>query len=275
HSLDVNQKEISFNKETRILLVEDNVTNQIVAKGILESIGLDMVDIANDGLEALQSLKKSLKTMPYKIILMDCMMPNMDGYEASTAIRNGKGGIENKDIPIIAMTANAMQGDRDKCILSGMNDYISKPIDSVQLENLLKKWIFNLDTDKSENKNHKGTVELSKLPLWDKNDVLKRLSNKETIVKKVVQAFLLDIDNTFEKLNESVKNNDVETSQREAHSIKGSSSNIGALRLSEFALKIEHFAQNKDMENIKKNLPEMKDIIKETKDILERYIKLS
>lgn len=119
--------EISWPDNTRLLLVEDNQVNQLVAQGILKGFNLQ-ADIAANGLEALDCLRRSVSDTPYTLVLMDCQMPEMDGYEASRAIRDGKAGEENKSIPILAMTANVMQGDRERCLDSGMDDYLSKPI---------------------------------------------------------------------------------------------------------------------------------------------------
>jgi PAS domain S-box-containing protein len=118
--------------DTRILLVEDNHINQIVVESLLENIGLSADFVAN-GIEAIESLKNATEHVPYTLILMDCQMPEMDGYEATRQIRQGNAGEENKMVHIIAMTANAMAGDREKCIESGMNDYITKPINSEQI----------------------------------------------------------------------------------------------------------------------------------------------
>jgi len=125
---DLNAEENFDFASKRILLVEDNQVNQMVAKGILKKIGCVSVDIAGNGIEALQSLQKSPEDAQYDIILMDCQMPEMDGYEATRQIRNGRGGERNKGISIVAMTANAMQGDKEKCLEAGMDDYLSKPI---------------------------------------------------------------------------------------------------------------------------------------------------
>lgn len=135
---DVKEEISVINTNLNILLVEDNITNQIVANGILETFDLE-ADIANNGLEALEMLGN--KEIFYDIILMDCQMPEMDGYETTLAIRCGTAGDKYKDITIIAMTANAMEGDKEKCFASGMDDYISKPIDAKILKNTLKKWI--------------------------------------------------------------------------------------------------------------------------------------
>ncbi|WP_087018477.1 response regulator [Thaumasiovibrio subtropicus] len=116
----------------RILLVEDNKINQLVTIGILEEQGYN-IDVANNGKEALQTLRNETHDAKYDVILMDCQMPEMDGYAATKAIRIGDGGKAYQGIRIIAMTANAMQGDREKCLDAGMNDYIAKPIDAKEL----------------------------------------------------------------------------------------------------------------------------------------------
>ena len=123
-----------------VLLVEDNEVNQQVACGYLKSLGVSRVDCAENGLDAIMLLKSSLSGAPYNLILMDCQMPEMDGYEASRLIRVGKAGEENKKLPIIAMTANVMKGDREKCLQAGMNDYISKPINHELLQSKLNAW---------------------------------------------------------------------------------------------------------------------------------------
>jgi len=122
-----------------ILLVEDNHVNQIVARGTLESLGLK-VDITNDGLDALDTLKNT-DNKTYTCILMDCLMPNMDGYTTTHEIRNGAAGEKYKTIPIIAMTANAMKGDKEKCLEVGMDDYLSKPIVNESLIEKLRKFL--------------------------------------------------------------------------------------------------------------------------------------
>ena len=126
-------------ENVRILLVDDNKVNQLVANGLLEEFDLE-ADVANNGAEALEALKNAGDN-PYDIVLMDCQMPVMDGYEASTKIKSGEVGEENVKIPIVAMTANAMEGDKEKCFAAGMDDYIAKPINPDILEKKLKKYL--------------------------------------------------------------------------------------------------------------------------------------
>ena len=120
----------------RVLVVEDNAINQKVAQGLLKKFGVQ-VDLAANGEEALNSLEN----LPFDLVLMDCQMPVMDGYEATQKIRHSESKVLNREIPIIAMTANSMQGDRDKCLAVGMDDFISKPINPNKVQEALKRWI--------------------------------------------------------------------------------------------------------------------------------------
>ena len=123
-------------RKARILLAEDNITNQQVALGILKKLGLRADAVAN-GMEVL----KALESLPYDLVLMDVQMPEMDGIEATRQIRNPQSPIANRKIPIIAMTAHAMQGDREHCIEAGMNDYVTKPVSPHALVEALDKWL--------------------------------------------------------------------------------------------------------------------------------------
>ena len=124
----------------RLLLVEDNIINQEVALSILEDLGYH-VEVAENGQVAIEMLVMAGDLQHYDAILMDCQMPVMDGYECTRQIRGGHHNIFNHAMPIIAMTANAMKGDRDKCLDAGMDDYLAKPIDILALEEKLIEWL--------------------------------------------------------------------------------------------------------------------------------------
>jgi len=133
----VNKECVSIKKGTaKILLVEDNMTNRFVAKSMLKKMGHE-ADPVLTGFDCINALREK----DYNMVFMDCQMPDMDGFETTIKIRNGDAGIQNKDIIIIAFTAHAMDGDREKCINSGMNDYIAKPIKMKELDALLKRWL--------------------------------------------------------------------------------------------------------------------------------------
>jgi signal transduction histidine kinase len=120
-----------------LLLAEDDPVNQAVIRAFLAKRGCT-VDVACNGREVLQALQEK----EYALILMDCMMPDMNGYEATAVIRGNSSEIKNRDIPIIALTANAMQSDREKCLLAGMDDYLAKPLELSELDLMLEKWLF-------------------------------------------------------------------------------------------------------------------------------------
>ncbi|MDD9941555.1 MAG: response regulator [Myxococcales bacterium] len=125
----------------RILVVEDNQINQKVAVGVLRKLGLEKVDVVANGYEALAALERAEGHAPFAVVLMDCQMPELDGYGASRKIRAGDAGATHQDVPIIAMTANAMKGDDRACYDAGMNDYITKPIDPSLLGQKLRRWL--------------------------------------------------------------------------------------------------------------------------------------
>ncbi|WP_017220868.1 ATP-binding protein [Moritella dasanensis] len=123
-------------ENVRILLAEDSLTNQLVAMGILKKLGY-FADVVANGKDAVHALEST----PYDLVFMDCQMPIMDGYEATTLIRNSQSTQINHQIPIIAMTANAMLGDREKCLAAGMDDYVTKPISPDTLSKALTTWL--------------------------------------------------------------------------------------------------------------------------------------
>ncbi|MFZ3147902.1 MAG: response regulator, partial [Methanothrix sp.] len=126
----------SFKRKLRILVAEDNPVNQKVAQALLRKMDLQS-DVVANGLEAV----KALQTTTYDLVLMDCQMPEMDGYEATRKIRQQGSKALNPGIPIIAMTALVMQGDREKCIQAGMNDFIAKPVLRRDLAKMLARWL--------------------------------------------------------------------------------------------------------------------------------------
>jgi CheY-like chemotaxis protein len=129
----------------RILLAEDNIINQKLAQSMLNKLGYK-ADVVADGLEAV----RALELIKYDLVLMDCQMPEMNGFEATAMIRDVNSKVLNHSVPIIAMTANAMKGDREECIEAGMDDYMSKPVKKIELAEALGKWLKSDDHEEAQ-----------------------------------------------------------------------------------------------------------------------------
>ena len=216
----------------RVLVAEDNIVNQQVALGILNRLGL-RADIAADGSEALRALER----IPYDLILMDVQMPVMDGTTTARHIRNPESAVLNHDVPIIATTAHAMHGDREKCLSAGMNDYISKPISRQILVGLLQKWLPGLEFYGQAQERETSKTEERRI--WDKAGLMDRLMGDEDLAKEIVEAFLEDIPTQFQVLRECLEREDVRNAERLVHTIKGVSANVGGEGLREAASQLE------------------------------------
>ena len=215
----------------RILLAEDNPVNQIVAREMLTSVGC-RVDVASDGKEVLEMLE----IFPYDAVFMDCQMPEMDGYEATRAIRQKEG--EDR-IPIIAMTANAMLGDRERCFEAGMDDYIAKPAKLEEVVNKLQRWLegrVQVQAAPSESERaSQGPLDLSRL---ESLAALQKMSGSDLIGELAAQ-FFSDTLRRLSAIREALEGENAEELERVAHSLKGSSGNLGAWRMQELCEELE------------------------------------
>ena len=238
----------SREKKSRILVVEDNYTNQLVAKKILEKLGNE-VDVARDGAQALEMLKKT----SYALVFMDIQMPIMDGITATHKIRDEKSEIIDHRIPIVAMTANSMRGDREKYISEGMDDYMSKPIEPEMVIHMLKKWIPGAEFSpkfSEEKTGKKSSFNLEKLR--------KRLIGDEKVIKEICRSFLKDVEIRLQALEKEMKEEDLEEVVCQVHAIKGASGNISADFLYEIALEMEKAGRRENLEKVKNMLPQLK-----------------
>lgn len=237
--------------DIRLLLVEDNVINQAVALGMLEAIGFTpmQVDIANNGLEALAALNATPIDHPYALILLDCQMPVMDGFETCQNIRSGAAGDKAIALPIIAMTANAMAGDRDKCLAAGMSDYLSKPVELETMVKTLAIWLSQSGaapvTDEHRQLAVSETETLAERLVWDRPAVLNRMRDDEELLGKIIALFLEEIPGTIELLRDAVHAGDGDQVKLQAHTIKGLAANLGGLVLQHSAAELEKMAAEK------------------------------
>ncbi|MDF2612387.1 MAG: two component signal transduction system hybrid histidine kinase/response regulator with [Clostridia bacterium] len=211
-----------------VLLVEDNKINQDITKEYLVHVGLD-VSIAENGLEAVEKVKNDT----FDLILMDIQMPLLDGYEAAKMIKSMP---TLKHLPIIAMTANAMAGDKEKALESGMDDYISKPFDPQILIEKMKFW---LNQDIMEKHQGGGAHSTLEIPSLNTLEALKRLSGDERLYLDVLEAFISESSSILKKIKEGIKSEDAELVLNETHKLKGLSGSIGADKVMELSRMIE------------------------------------
>ena len=265
---------------SRLLVVDDNQINQLVALGLLDEYNLS-VDCAANGREALQMLQTSLHDAPYTLVLMDCQMPEMDGFEATRRIRQGEAGERYRSVAIVAMTANAMQGDRERCIDAGMNDYLAKPIESLPLKNKLEQWlqptqknaaasaenVLVFDTDSAlalvEMDTLATSTEASTMAInpttqtgltddevWNQSDLLKRVANNDGIVSKLLTMYLADKNARINQLRAAYSASQYDDMASLAHTLKGVSANLSAVTLSQGCVELERALKGLDLENI-------------------------
>lgn len=263
----------SVSDSTRILLVEDNRINQAVIIGILNNFGLSC-DVANNGVEALQMLETSPRDLPYDILIMDCQMPEMDGYQTTKEIRKGNVGARYVEVPIIAMTANAMKGDKEKCLAVGMSDYTSKPVNAKTIYEKLVQWLpGNLvlkdgsHQDLETNVNHEESDSSDDL-IWDKEGFYSRIRNNEVIAQKLIDLFKEDMPKLVSQLDLAIDAKELDDIKSLAHKLKGSARNIGANRLGGLAEQIESNLTNiKDQGENKLDL----DLASELNKVLQEF----
>jgi PAS domain S-box-containing protein len=240
--------------KVRILLAEDNVTNQQVVLGVLAKLGFN-ADTAANGQEAIQALE----TVPYDIVFMDVQMPLMDGLEATRAIRSGKTGVPNPRIPIIAMTAHALKGDRELCLEAGMDDYISKPIAPQALAEALEKWV-----DKAQEQPPVGLAPNSEISaptgpaVFDRPALSARLMGDADLIKEIIAGFLKDMPKQIQSLKRHIDRRDAGSAGKQAHAIKGAAANAGGMALSAVAGKMEKAGKAGQWEEIAALMPELK-----------------
>jgi len=231
--------DISTLEGSYILLVEDNKTNQEIISGLLENSGIK-IDIANDGNEA---VKKYKQNKDYELILMDLQMPIMDGYQATKIIRD-----ENKEIPIIALTANAMKEDVEKTKQAGMNEHLNKPIDVEKLYATLLKYISKKSTKKErKTKEQKENISLPEFETIDKEKALKLVLNDEKIFLNILKGLYEYKDINLESLND-------DEFKRATHTIKGISASAGATNLHKIAKQLDETQDKTLLEQFYKEL---------------------
>jgi len=253
----------------RILIAEDNVVNQKVAVRMVQKLGM-RCDVVASGAEALNSLER----IPYDLVLMDCQMPEMDGYEATRQVR--KREPPGTHIPIVALTAHALEGDRERCLESGMDDYLSKPINLKALEHVLHRHL---------RPERVGKVPATPRPA-DESTAGRRISPEAVVdltrIRKVsegdrqfeieiITLFLGDVTQRLARMERAIETEDAQALRREAHTIKGSSANLGAMRLRELAVECEDHAKQGRIKEARDVYGRLRTEFEEVRRALESY----
>ena len=250
-------------RNARVLLAEDNPVNQRLTLRQLKKLGFHADAVAN-GREVLQALEQ----MPYDIILMDCQMPEMDGYETARAIRRSADAGSSSAPYIVALTANAMLGDRDKCLGSGMNDYLPKPLDLADLEGVLERALAKLQPIEPEISARSPCLDeaviagLRELREPDEPDSLKELAD----------LFIKDGWMRVTRLERAMADKDLPGAAATAHTLKGSANNLGARRLAGLCQSLENAAKSGDTPETANILLDLKGELQEVERALRAEI---
>ncbi len=253
----------SILKEKKILLVEDNEMNRLVATTLLENYGVNIAEV-HDGAEAV----RALKTGYYDLVLMDVQMPVLNGLDATRIIRQEV----NQFVPIIALTANAIKGEAEKCLKAGMNDYISKPFEEEELINAIARWLgeepesfTTLQPSAMENK--------PAIPLYDLKKLEQIAQNNQPFVLKMVTLFSRQAPADVREIEMAFEKQDYHTVRSVAHRMKPSIDNMGILSLHDLIREIELFNQTeKTTDQLENRIRELRDTITQVVDLLQKEV---
>ncbi len=271
----------------KVLVVEDNPVNQAVVKKMLEKAGLTPVT-TTDGIEALEAIERET----FDIVLMDCQMPRMDGYEATRSIRQRELQKGLMRIPIIAMTANAMAGDRERCLAVGMDDYLAKPVKPSVLQNKLRQWLpmeevvnagLETATDlpghtaTSESDDHAASARAAaQAPqtgsVLDRNVLEELYEIMDDDFISVLQSYVENAPQLMNAIETAVIHQQPEALVTPAHSLKSSSANVGAMELSGLARELEFKGRQGDAENLTTLYQNLFEIYARSTEALRRII---
>ena len=233
----------------RILLVEDNATNRCVALGMLRKLGLTSVDAVYDGAKAVEAVRN----VRYHLVLMDVQMPVMDGLEATCKIRSLPSG---KGLPIVAMTAYAMRGDRERCLEAGMDDYISKPITADALADTLRKWLSGEEL-RDNVPDAAPAVPCAQEMVFDRAAMISRLMGDEELACSVAEEFLEEFSPEIDALRNYLAQGDLESATRSAHSIKSGAASVCGARARAVAFEMEKAGRALDIEAMREKMEEL------------------
>lgn len=254
-------------KGIRVLVAEDNVVNQQVAVLMLQARGYQ-VDVVNNGKEALDALARAA----YDVVLMDCQMPEMDGFEATAQIRAREG--PRRHTPIIALTAHALRGEREKCIAAGMDDYLAKPLTPDALYSTLRRWLPTMRPHAPEAR----TPAVETPPAEEAEPILNlgvlenlrqlQAPGEPDLVPQLIDLYLADVPVRLDTLRQALAHGDGARLAQTAHTLKGSSANMGASRVARVCLELERCGKANDMLSAAEWLAHLEQEIERVRQVL-------
>ncbi len=270
------EKRAPIAPEARVLVVEDNPVNLRVAASLLGQLGLRNISTAGDGRQAVELVKAG----QFDLILMDVQMPGMDGLEATRQIRRYEEQTGRPRVPIVALTAHALPGDRERFLEAGMDDYLTKPIDPRELEQTLSRW---LSAPARASAGNGAGVEREAVaadpappggdggaeePPVEKEELLRRMGGDRGLVAEVVKVFLDTYPDLLAELSLAAAEREGERLWQTAHSLKGSLANLAARGASELAAEIERLARQGELDRAAGLVPRLREMVERVADVL-------
>ncbi len=263
-----NVLEESPRRRLRVLVVEDNATNQKVAAALLERSGC-RTDVAGNGQEALQQLAS--KT--YDVVLMDCQMPVMDGYETTRRLRSGEFPVLDRTVPVVAMTASAMQGDREACLAMGMDDYVSKPLSAGQLFDVIDRVIARRGPSRPGEAAAPPPGNDAPPAVFEREQVLSPLDGDLEIAIILLEGLVEEMPKRLEALERSLESADANGARREAHAAKSLAASGGAPILRDLLLLAEERCAAGHLDDVRLRMPSIRDALKDVLPHWQAFLK--
>ncbi len=256
--------------QRRLLVVEDNEVNQQVAMGFLEHLGY-RADVVSDGHSALRALRETA----YTLVLTDCEMPEMDGYQLTRLIRDPTSQVLNPAIPIIAVTAHSLFGAREKCLAAGMNDYLAKPMRLELLAEVLARWMDSPGLPAAATTFSETAPQPEKPPdesLFDADDLVERMMGNEDLARRIARSFVDSMPGQLAALADAIGRSDPRGTMLAAHTIKGAAANAGGVSLQKLAGKLEKLAEAGALARASELLPELAATFRSVKPVMESFL---
>jgi CheY-like chemotaxis protein/HPt (histidine-containing phosphotransfer) domain-containing protein len=251
----------------RLLVVDDDATNQEVAVRILEHLGYEAVTVAGDGKQALAALSVN----DFDLVLMDCHLPDVDGYETARLIRNRNTAVRNHDIPIVATTAAAMEEDRRKCFAAGMNGYIAKPLRFAVLEEAIEQWTGGVRTADAPPATAPVTPLAANRAAFDRKEFDECVMGNEVLARRIIRTFVNDMPRQIALLAQAVNDGDVNRVRMVAHSIKGAAASVSGQEMRDSSWKLEQQGRAEDLTGSAAALVELSASFARARPVMESF----